>query len=223
MHLLRRATGLDAHHRFGIALASAIVAFFAAYRFTDPSARALVAWDVFALVSTALAWTRILGSNARTSVRTARLQDSSRTTIFFLVLIAALASLFAVGAMLASAKSQGGHATGHVLLAVGTIICSWFLTHTIFTLRYAHLFFRNTRGASTDAAGSGLDFPGSEKHPDFLDFAYFSFVIGMTFQVSDVQITAREIRSVALLHGLISFIFNTLILAFSLNLASSLL
>jgi uncharacterized membrane protein len=224
MHfLLRRATGLDAHHRFGIALAVAVAGFAAAYRFTGPPARALVGWDIFAFVSTVLAWTRILGSNARASVQAAKLQDSSRTTIFVLVLVAALASLFAVGVLLASAKTETGHATGHILLAVGTVICSWSLTHTIFTLRYAHLFYRDTRGAEADAVGSGLDFPGEEKHPDFLDFAYFSFVIGMTCQVSDVQITSREIRGVALLHGLISFIFNTVILAFSLNLASGLL
>ena len=223
MHaLIRRVVGFDAHHRFFAALVFAIIGFAAAWHFSVP-VRVLVAWNVFAATSVAFAWARILWSNARTSERAAQLEDSSRTAIFLLVIVAALASLFAVGALLATAKGlSGGRTAAHVILAVGTVICSWSLTHTIFTLRYAHLFYRHVRGTPQDAAGTGLDFPG-EKHPDFLDFAYFSFVIGMTCQVSDVQITSRQIRSTALLHGLLSFVFNTVILALSLNLASGLI
>ncbi len=223
MHaLIRRVTGFDAHHRFFLALALAVIAFAVSLRFGLP-VRMLVAWDVFAGTSVAFAWARILWSNARASERAAKLEDSSRTAIFLVVVIAALASLFAVAALLATAKGlSGGRTAEHVLLAVGTVICSWSLTHTIFTLRYAHLFYRHTRGMPDDAAGSGLIFP-EEKHPDFLDFAYFSFVIGMCCQVSDVQITSRRIRRTVLLHGLLSFVFNTVILALSLNLASGLI
>ena len=110
----------------------------------------------------------------------------------------------------------------HALLVGLTVASSWCLTHTIFTIRYAHLYYaQDDPDAPDDAPGEGLDFP-DEKNPDFLDFAYFSFVIGMTFQVSDVQITARPIRRIALLHGLVSFLFNTVVLALSINLASSL-
>ena len=223
MHpLIRHVVGFDAHHRFFAALVFAVLGFAGAFHFSVP-VRVLVAWNVFAATSVAFAWARILGSNARTSVRAAKLQDSSRSVIFLIVIVAALASLFAVGALLATAKGlSGGRTAAHVILAVGTVICSWSLTHTIFTLRYAHLFYRHVRHSAADAAGSGLIFP-EEKHPDFLDFAYFSFVIGMTCQVSDVQISSRQIRSTALLHGLLSFIFNTVILALSLNLASGLI
>lgn len=220
--LLRRIVGLDAHHHFFVALLFAAVGFAVALHFSLP-VRVLVAWNTFAATSLAIAWARILGANARTSVREAKLQDSSRTVIFLVVIIAALASLFAVGALLVTAKGlSGGRAAQHVFLALSTVICSWSLTHTIFTLRYAHLFYRGTRDHPESTAGSGLLFPG-EKHPDFLDFAYFSFVIGMTCQVSDVQIASRQIRSTALLHGLLSFVFNTVILALSLNLASGLI
>ncbi len=220
--LIRRVVGFDAHHRIFAALLLAGISFGMAWRFHLP-VRALIAWDVFAASSVAFAWMRILGAKARASVNTAKLDDSSRTAIFLLVIGAALASLFAVGALLISAKGVSGErAAAHAILAVATVLCSWTLTHTIFTLHYAHMFYRNTRGQPKDTAGTGLDFPG-EKHPDFLDFAYFSFVIGMTCQVSDVQITSRQIRSTALLHGLLSFVFNTVILALSLNLASALI
>ena len=224
MHaLLRRITAFDSHHRFFIALVLGGLGFAVASGFFGLPVRVVVAWNVFATTSVALAWARILLSNARAAERSASLQDASRRVIFLIVVGAALASLFAVGALLASAKNLStGRTAGHVALAVSTVVCSWVLVHTIFTLRYAHLFYRRAPGTSDDAPGSGLDFP-SEKHPDFLDFAYFSFIIGMTCQVSDVQITSRAIRRTALLHGLLAFVFNTVILALCLNLASSLL
>ena len=220
---IRRIVTFDAHHHFFTALVLAGVSVAVSGRVAGLPVQVLVAWNVFAATSIAFAWARIMWSNARTSVRTARLEDSSRTAIFLVVIVAALASLFAVGALLVTAKGlDSERAAGHVILAIGTVICSWSLTHTIFTLRYAHLFYQNVRNGPQDTAGFGLEVPG-ETHPEFLDFAYFSFVVGMTCQVSDVQITSRRIRSTALVHGLLSFIFNTVILALSLNIASGLI
>ena len=91
---------------------------------------------------------------------------------------------------------------------------SWGLVHTTFSIRYAHLYYGNS--SSKDVKGHGLDFPG-DVDPDFIDFAYFSFVIGMTFQVSDVEISSRRIRRLTLVHSLISFIFNTVIVALTIN------
>ena len=105
---------------------------------------------------------------------------------------------------------------GHVALPATTVAASWFLVHTLLAVPSTHLFFADSRPPR------GLDFP-EEKEPDFLDFAYFSFVIGMTFQVSDVQVTSRPIRRMVLVHSLLSFAFNTVILAFSINLATTLL
>jgi uncharacterized membrane protein len=207
---------LDAHHRVALSLLMALIVFVAV-----PSlrlaVRALVAWDAFAFTYIALSWLRIAFADARTSVRDARLQDSSRTALFLFVIVAAVASLLAVGLLLGSAKGlRPSQQAGHAILAGLTVAASWCLTHTVFALRYAHIFYQ----AGDEAQGEGLDFP-RENHPDFLDFAYFSFVIGMTCQVSDVQITARRIRRVALLHGVLAFVFNTVILALSINLASA--
>ena len=94
------------------------------------------------------------------------------------------------------------------------VALSWFLLHTTFTLHYAHLFYGDAEEAT--ASARGLIFPG-ESQPDYLDFAYFSFVIGMTFQVSDINITSRKIRRMALLHGTISFFFNTIIVALTVS------
>ena len=184
----------------------------------------ITVWNSFSLTTLALAWLQIIASDAFTAVRTARLQDIGRLVIFSVVVIGALASLAAVVGVLATAKAFHGRVfLTHILLAVGTVVCSWVLLHTIFALHYAHLFYRqHDEDGRDDEPGDGLDFPNT-KRPDFLDFAYFSFVIGMTFQVSDVQITAPAIRRLALVHGLLAFLFNTVILALAINLASGLL
>ena len=150
-------------------------------------------------------------------------QDTGRTAIFIFVIAGAVTSLFAVLALLGSAKELHGKAlSGHVLGAAGTVVCSWFLIHTLFALHYAHAYYRICDADPDSEGGEGLQFPG-EGQPDFLDFAYFSFVIGMTFQVSDVQITSGRIRTLALVHGMLSFLFSTVILALAINLASGLI
>ena len=135
------------------------------------------------------------------------------------MLIAACASIFAVAAELGTAKGlDRAHLGAHVLFCLLTVAGSWALVHTIFTLRYAHVYYG--LGEDNKPAG-GLDFP-EEDRPDYLDFAYFSFVIGMTSQVSDVQISSQRLRRLALGHGLVSFVFNLAILGLSINIISSL-
>ena len=203
-----------------MAVAVGALAFCASFRFLRLPVSIIAAWDSFAFSSIVLAWSRMIFANAKTSVRAAKLQDSSRTAIFLFVIIAALASIFAVAVLLLSERGLSGASLAkHVLLAALTVVFSWILVHTLFALRYAHLYYRLCDNAPEHQDGEGLEFP-NEKHPDFLDFAYFSFVIGMTSQVSDVQITSRRIRRLALLHGVISFAFNTVILALSINVVS---
>ncbi len=220
----------DAHHRAVVALLVAACVAIATWGRLSPEVQTAVAWNAFALSLIVLAWLRILTSDAYTVLRTAKLQDTGRAAIFGVVLAAAVASLFAVASLLGKAKEfHGRQLTDHVLLAIGTVVCSWTLLHTVFALHYAHAYYRQ-KGEGPDPAelgrdddpGTGLDFPGKER-PDYLDFAYFSFVIGMTFQVSDVQITSKAIRRLALAHGLLSFLFNTVILALAINLASGLI
>ena len=218
----RITSSFDAHQRLLISLAVAVVIFFLTLGHVKLSIQLILTWNGFALTAIVLSWVRILFSEARTAVRAARLQDTGRTAIFIFVIAAAVASIFAVLFLLGSAKELHGKAlSGHVLGAAGTVVCSWWLVHTIFALHYAHAYYQKCDADPGGEDGEGLEFPGKEP-PGFLDFAYFSFILGMTFQVSDVQITSRQIRALALVHGLLSFLFSTVILALAINIASGL-
>ena len=214
----------DARHRVLAALVVAVVVAVGTLGRLSREVQLITVWNSFALTTLALSWLRIITSDALTAVRTAKIQDTSRIAIFSVVIASALASLAAVVSVLATAKAFHGRVfLTHILLAIGTVVCSWTLLHTIFALHYAHLYYWKNDGDDRDGEpGDGLEFPNT-KRPDFLDFTYFSFVIGMTFQVSDVQITSPAIRRLALVHGLLSFMFNTVILALAINLASGLL
>lgn len=162
-------------------------------------------------------------TDVRTRMREAHLQDSSRTALCCCVILAAVAGLLGGGVLLGTAKDLGSSQTGwHAALVALTIVNSWCLVHTVLTLHYAHLCYHIAEKSLAKPKDMGVIFP-NETQPDFLDFAYFSFVIGMTCQVSDVQITSRQIRRLALLHGLLSFGFNTVILAMTINIASGML
>lgn len=162
-------------------------------------------------------------TDVRTRMREAHLQDSSRTALCCCVLLAAVAGLLGGAMLLGSDKVPGSGQTGwHIGLVALTIVHSWSLVHTVLTLHYAHRCYHIAEKSEKEPKDMGVLFP-NEPQPDFLDFAYFSFVIGMTCQVSDVQITSRQIRRLALLHSLLSFGFNTVILAMAINLASGML
>ncbi|HUX93519.1 MAG TPA: DUF1345 domain-containing protein [Ignavibacteriaceae bacterium] len=180
-------------------------------------------WDVFAVVNLVLSWISISTTEIHQIRQTAKKQDSSRTTIFAFVIIAACMSLFAVGFVLVSGKGlPGSILTLHILLAVVSVVCSWFLIHTLFALRYAHIYYGDKNIRDKKDNDGGLDFP-EEKEPGYMDFAYFSFVVGMTCQVSDVQVTSKRMRRLVLLHGILSFAFNTAILALIINIIASLI
>jgi uncharacterized membrane protein len=215
---------LDAHHRVAISFAVGGIVFVAAQDLHRLPLQLILSWNAFAATAILLAWIRIIFAEAKSVVLTAKLQDTGRTIIFGLVLIGACASLFAVAFLLGTAKGTSGARLGeHVGLAAFTVVLSWFLIHTVFTMHYAHAYYRTEDPDERGRHGSGLNFPGEEDdEPDFIDFAYFAFVIGMTFQVSDVAITSKLIRRLSLVHALLSFLFNTVILALAINLASSL-
>ena len=212
---------MDAHHRLLVSLVvCAIVLYFTVGRFTVPSV-ILFAWMSFSLSVIIMLWITFLSSHPREVAKIARLQDSSRTMIFAFVITGSLISLAAVYFLLKSVKSHAGDVNGHILLSITAVFISWWMVHTIFTTRYAHLYYDITNDDGTTRPVGGLLFP-EEEHPDYMDFVYFSFVIGMTFQVSDVNITSRQIRRLAWLHGLISFVFNTAIVALGINIISGL-
>lgn len=198
------------------------VVFFLMPDWMKPITRIITAWDVSATFFLAMAWVTM---NAATPVKmrqNAQRQDSSRLSIASLVIAAACASLLAISFMLKGGKSLPEWIlTIHIILSITTITTSWLLTHTMFALHYAHRYYRNSEDLSSTQA-EGLQFPG-EDQPDYWDFLYFSFVIGMTCQVSDVQTESSPMRRLALLHGVLSFIFNTVILAISINIVAGLI
>jgi len=128
-----------------------------------------------------------------------------------------------VAYLLGMAKGlEGWRLASHILLALATVILSWLVLHTVFALHYAHLFYHEPQIPGSTRIARGLVFPDGEIEPDYLDFAYFSFIIGMTSQVSDVQINSRKFRHWALLHGMVAFGYNTAVLALSINIISGL-
>ena len=210
---------LDAHYRLMISLAIAAIIFFCIRDNFAPPVLILLTWISFALAIIIMDWVIIATSHPREVRKIAKLQDSSRTIIFLFVIGASIASMGAIIFLLKSAKGHSNNTNGHIVLAICAVVVSWWLVHTIFTLLYAHLYYDTDTDDGKKLEVGGLDFPGNEE-PDYLDFVYFSFVIGMTFQVSDVVITSRKIRRFALMHALLSFAFNTAILALSINVIS---
>jgi len=213
---------LDAHYRVYFALIVAGVAFFFTRNNYSVPAVALITWIAFAQSVIIMDWLIILKAHPREIRKIARLQDSSRTMIFLFVVAASVISLGAILFLLKSTKGHDGDVTGHIFLAMISVIVSWWLVHTLFTMRYAHMYYDTDTDDGKTRPYGGLQFP-EETEPDYLDFVYFSFVIGMTFQVSDVEISDRGIRRLCLLHALISFAFNTAIVALSINIISSLI
>ncbi|MDQ6810040.1 MAG: DUF1345 domain-containing protein [Verrucomicrobiota bacterium] len=213
----------DARHRLIISLALSGLTWATLGGRVSDSTRSIATWDAFAFCVLALAWLTIVTTPPAKLRSRARDQDVSRTVIFVFVVLAACAGLFAVGFLFYANKgTPRPHFTFHLLLTLFAVVASWCLVHTVFGLRYAHKFYGDDDDAETDRHAGGLEFPG-ERLPDYMDFAYFSFVIGMTFQVSDVQITTREFRQLVLIHGMLAFAFNTVILALTINTVSSML
>jgi uncharacterized membrane protein len=174
--------------------------------------RGLLAGDVAGVALLAIAGWIILRADSDETRRRAAAEDPGRLVVWVIVLGVSAISLFASIFVMRHARALP-HEDRLALLILGlvTAALAWLLTHTAFTLRYAHLFYR-----AGEADEGGIEFPGGNK-PDDLDFAYFAFTIGMCFQVSDAQVTNRLIRRTVLTHALISFVYNTGIIALVIN------
>lgn len=185
------------------------------------STRVICIWDAGMLCFLVLTWALMVKAVPKTMRRNAQSQDEGRLIILSTITGAACASILAIAFILKEAKGQEPSVViTHVILAVITIVGSWFLVHTIFALHYAHEYYQD-HTINNDVEAGGLDFP-EDIQPDYWDFLYYSFVIGMTSQVSDVDITSRSLRRLSLLHSILSFFFNTLIVAMSINIIASL-
>ena len=180
----------------------------------------MIAWAAFAL-SYIITSCIVFFTRTATGIREhAKQEDGSRLYVFLLILLTSFGSLFAVLLLMLSKSAKDTPQIIYIPVAISGMLFSWAMVHTIFCFHYAHLYYGNDTSDPTKHA-EGLEFP-KEKKPDYLDFAYFSFVIGMTFQVSDVQISDRVMRRLVLLHGLLSFLLNTFVVALTINLIAGL-
>lgn len=219
--LQQRIRQLNVHHRIGLAGLGGALAFVLLFRVTLPDTLAISTWDTMAGIYLLLAWITMAGADAETT-RSHTGKGQSNRAILLLVLGAASISVAALAFMYKS-----GHGLPlwqkivHLALSLLALAFSWLLVHTRFAFHYAHRYYVGGRGGFSAQKG-GLKFPG-ERDPDYLDFAYFSFVIGMTSQVSDVAVTSRIMRRLAMAHGLLSFGFNVAVLALSVNILASLI
>ncbi len=181
-----------------------------------PITRALIGWDVgviIFLVSAAVSMARC--ASVSQMKRNAAAQDEGASAILVLTAAASMASLGAIFAELAVIERANPHYALYGMLAVATVVLSWTFIHTIFALHYAHDYYGgNLRG--------GLTFPGDDE-PDYWDFVYFAFVIGMTFQVSDVAVTQKAIRRMVVAHGALAFFFTTAFIAMTVNIAAGII
>ncbi|HEV8272564.1 MAG TPA: DUF1345 domain-containing protein [Chitinophagaceae bacterium] len=209
-------------HRFLISLILAIIVyFFIISVHVEVMVRLMICWSVFALsyiITSCVVFFRQKPAQIR---ELSKREDGSRLYVFSLVILTSFVSMLTVLLLM---RSQNVKATPEIIfipVAIGSMLFSWIMVHTIFAFHYAHLYYGDDTNDSTKHA-EGLEFPGKEK-PDYFDFAYFSFVIGMTFQVSDVDVTSRSIRRLVLLHGLLSFGLNTFVVALTINLIAGLL
>jgi uncharacterized membrane protein len=201
-----------ARPRTFVAIAIGIAAFFLLPNSLRLVTRLLIGWDIFVAFYLVLVYTLVLRSGLAHIRRNAVLQDDGR---FLILLVTALGAFASIAAIIFGLDAQH-RSSPELALATVTIALSWAAVHTTFALHYAHEFYRGARPG-------GLDFPKGheDEDPDYWDFVYFSFVIGMTAQVSDVGVTDRTIRRTATAHGIISFVFNTALVALMVNIAAS--
>ena len=184
------------------------------------SARAALTWNAGGLVYLLSAVYTMRACHVDTIEQRAARQDDSRALILSIILLAITSSFAGIAGLISEAKAASPESRLlFVALAAVTISVSWAVTQFVFALHYAHEFYL-PEDASSDARG-GLDFPGC-KTPDYWDFLYFSTSIGATSQTSDVSIRSRALRRLVTLHAVVAFVFNTMILALTINLAASL-
>lgn len=206
--------------RLAASIGASLIAFFALPPEMGTAGRLVAAWDVGAILMLTLAWRIIWTADVAETRRRAASQDTGRTVVFVIVSLSSTVSLFAATFLIRRAADYAPpFAYGAdllIALSVLAVVLSWSLTHTSYTFRYAHLFYRQDCGEGE----GGLRFPADEgcDEPDDFDFAYYAFTIGMCFQVSDVTITSKAIRRATLMHATLSFAYNTAILALALNL-----
>jgi uncharacterized membrane protein len=201
--------------RLTCSMLAGVVAGAIASLFVLPSASVLIGWDVAVVIFLVWVWVAVWWLNPRQTALRARLEDPSNPVAELVVLGAAAATLAAV----AFALVKAGQATDErkaflITLGLLSLVLSWSVVHTVFTLRYARAYYSEPAG--------GIEF-NEEEPPTYVDFAYFAFTVGMTFQVADTNITSKEVRRVTLQHALLSYLFGAVLLGLVINVVATLL
>jgi uncharacterized membrane protein len=201
--------------RLGLGAVGGVVVGLALSFVTPWEVSTLTGWDVAAAIFLGWVWAAIVRLPDSQVEAAATLEDQNRAVSDLAVTVAAVTCLVGVAFTLVEAsRSEGGAKAGFLVLAVVSVVMSWAVVHTVFMLRYARIFYEGDDG--------GVDFNDDAK-PNFTDFAYLAFTVGMTYQVSDTDITSRAMRSAVLRHAVLSFVFGTVIVAMTINVVAGLL
>ena len=218
-HPIRAVRIIRARPRLSLSVALGLVTILFLFLTCDwrTSTKLLIGWNIGVGLYLILAFYLMARSDVHRIRRRAALQDEGQLTMLALTVTAAAASLAAIFFELGT---SGGTARQPIqlILATATIVLSWAFIHMMFALHYAHEYY----GEGRDHTTGGMTFPGSDE-PDYWDFTYFAFVIGMTFQVADVAITDKGLRRVALVQGVVAFFFNVVVLAFTINILAGMI
>jgi uncharacterized membrane protein len=205
-----------------VSFAVGIAAFGVAWLATPWQTASLIGWDVAATVFIAWIWFTVAGMGSAATARHAAVEDLSRSTADLVLILASVTSLIGVGLSLLEASDTEGLEKAMIVeglekamivaIASLSVILSWATVHTVFTLRYARLYY---------GGGGGIDFNG-DRAPTYTDFAYLAFTIGMTYHVSDTSIASKAIRRTALRHAYMSYLFGTIVVAMTINVVTGL-
>ncbi len=175
----------------------------------------LAGWDATATLLVSWIWLNVARMDADATREFATREDSSRGSTRVLLLLASSTSLGGVMfALVRASQTVGVTKVGFTVAGIATVVASWSLVHTLYALRYAHLYYGDVPG--------GVDFKNKDEPPAYLDFAYLAFTVGMTFQVSDTDIQSTMIRRTVLRQALLSYVFGTVIVATAINVVASL-
>ncbi len=178
------------------------------------------AWIVFSIAYLIISWLIFFYRSVDEIRKLATADDGGKVFVFIMIILSSFIGMVMVLLLIISPPEESGNQFLFLVLSISGMLLSWIMVHTIFTFHYAHMYYDNAIDNSKKAA-EGLQFP-DEKKPDYVDFAYFSFVIGCTFQVSDVTINSRKMRRLVLAHGLLAFLLNTFVIALTINLVAGL-
>jgi uncharacterized membrane protein len=204
--------------RIAISLIVCIIVYFSISKDVPSLILIILIWDAFAISYLILSWIVITKRPVEEIRKQAKKDDGSAIFVFILILISSFTSMFTVLLLMLSQGNSSSRNDLYLPVAITGMMLSWLMVHSIYTFHYAHMYYDDDK---TGKDANGLEFPGDE-NPNYIDFAYFSFVIGCTFQVSDVEISSPRIRRVVLFHALLSFGLNTFVVALTINLIAGL-